>query len=893
MRVLTKALFGVLASLMLASCGGGGGGGNDSAFQPQGIRVTVSPASTSSTPFSLVGVTVRVTGANGAVLPDGTSVRLQVSPPGVGLVSAAVTADPAAPIPIGEAVTNTLSGGVANFRLHTRAAGSATITASVTDPNAPARTETGTATVAVAAGAPTDPRLVLQVQSLALPINPNLGANQAVFFGSPYISEVTLVQRRLDGSLVPGTGTGGGGGGADEFCNGGTGAGAAVGSGLNSLALWLPAEGIDDDGNIRLCRSVTLGINSGRSVFYAVALDQQGTSTLAASGTDPQTGEALQAVVEFRVSNGAPQLPGTVVIRVDPAPIYISTVNGNRSKQVEVDVRDGGGTLVPNPSAGVDNVRLEIVGGGQGGERLRGVNAAGSVVQGDNIQLRSGNGLANATFEAGTRSGAVTLRATSDRADNNVSNGIQDAVTSTRQFNVSDGQLFGLKIQTLSEAVSDAVAGPPGGNTSPTGTYRMLITARGVDRIGTPVPANTEIRFGLIDEPQANGQFTMSGVNGNPQENGTLFTGSGNFLTGPAGPGDTLLVIGENANDDRDLESARTVASVISNDQLTVTQPFNPNDVSGTSVDRGPVYPFVVGRARDGSITAQGVTDANGVASAVLTYPASQLGKRVYVWAQGQGTPVNGRPRLVSDVAEMLFAAAGPPAITANPTSLGGNRLGPVRVCVRDVSGTPVRGANLAFAFNAPATGSVNGVNAPGLTPPTGADGCITLNVLPNFVPGSTGPGELVLSLGGEEVTIEIVRAGVPVLSIGPNPVRAFVTLANQFQLAAIAVCANDGGGPIPGVQINVVCTPPTPASPTLLQPVLTVSFAGTTGQDGCTVGEVSYSNMIVQNGVAAIEARNSTCSLTTNAGLSGSVQLVGTRRCGDGLTPALVGCPP
>jgi hypothetical protein len=91
-------------------------------------------------------------------------------------------------------------------------------------------------------------------------------------------------------------------------------------------------------------------------------------STLAASGTDPQTGEALQAVVEFRVSNGAPQLPGTVVIRVDPAPIYISTVNGNRSKQVEVDVRDGGGTLVPNPAPGVDNVRLEIVGGGQGGD---------------------------------------------------------------------------------------------------------------------------------------------------------------------------------------------------------------------------------------------------------------------------------------------------------------------------------------------------------------------------------------------------------------------------------------------------------------------------------------------------------------------------------------------
>lgn len=891
MRVLTKALFGALASLALAACGGGGGGGNDSAFQPQGLTVSVSPASTASTPFSLVGVTVRVTGERGAPLADGTSVRLQVSPPGVGLVSGAVSSDPSAAIPIGEFVNVPLSGGVANFRLHTRAVGTATLTASVVDPNAPQRTVTGTASVGVAAGAPTDPRLVLQVQSLNLPLNPNLSANQAVFIGSPYIAEVTLVQRRLDGSLVPGTGAGGGGGG-DEFCNGGTGAGAAVGSGLNSLALWLPAEGIDDDGNIRLCRSVTLGINSGRSVFYAVALDQQGTSTLAASGTDPQTGEALQAIVEFRVSNGAPQLPGTVVIRADNAPIYISTVNGNRSKQVEIDVRDGGGSLVPNPPAGVDNIRLEIVGGGQGGERLRGVNGAGTVVQGDSITLRSGNGIANAAFEAGTRAGPVTLRATSDRADNNITNGIQDAVTSTRQFNVSDGQLFGLKIQTVSEAVSRNVAGPAPGNASPTATYRMLITARGVDRIGTPVPANTEIRFGLVDEPQVNGQFTMANSNGNPQENGTLFTGSGNFLGGPAGPGDTLLVLGENVNDDRDLESARIVASVVSNEELTVTQPFNPNDVSGASIDRGAVYPFVVGRARDGSISAQGATDANGVASAILTYPTSRLGKRVYVWAQGFGAPVNGRQRLVSDVSEMVFAAAGPPVITATPSSLTANRPTGVRVCVRDASGQPVPGASLSFAFNTPATGSINSLSPPGLTPPTGADGCVLLNVLGNLVPGATAQGELELRLGTEVLILPVVPQGTRILTVGPNPLALFATIPNQLQVANIAVCVNDGGGPIPGVVVGGSCTAPTPAAPVLLQPVLSAQLPQQTNFDGCTVVPVTYSNMIVQDG-ANIVARTSTCNFTTNAGVSATVTIQGTRRCGDGLTPALIGCPP
>lgn len=890
MRFLTQALFATAASLLLAACGGGGGGGNDSAFQPRGITVSVNPVSTSSTPFSVVGLTVRVTGDGGAPLADGTVVRLQVSPPGVGLVSSVTTTTPGAPIPIGETVSAPISGGLANFRLHTRAVGTAILTASVTDPATVERTVTGSANVTVAAGAPQDNRLVLQVQSLNLPINPNLTPNQAVFFGSPYIAEVTLIQRRLDGSLVPGTGEGGGTDG--EFCNGGTGAGAAIGSGLNSLALWLPAEGIDDDGNIRLCRSVTLGINSGRSVFYAVALDQQGTATLAATGTDPQTGEALQAVVEFRVSNGAPQLPGTVVIRTDDAPIYISTVNGNRAKQVEVDVRDGGGTLVPNPPTGVDNVRLEIVGGGQGGERLRGVNGAGTIVQGDSVTLRSGNGIANAAFEAGTRAGPVTLRATSDRADNNVTNGIQDAISSTRQFNISDGQLFGLKIQTVSESVSANVAGPAPGNTSPTATYRMLITARGVDRIGTPVPANTEIRFGLVDEPQVNGQFTMANSNGNPQENGTLFTGSGNFLSGPAGPGDTLLVLGENVNDDRDLESARIVASVVSNDQLTVTQPFNPNDVSGTSVDRGAVYPFVVGRARDGSISAQGATNASGVASAILTYPTSRLGKRVFVWAQGFGAPVNGRQRLVSDVAEMTFAAAGPPVIIVTPTALTANRPTGMRVCVRDASGQPVPGASLSFAFNTPATGSINGVSAPGLTPPTGSDGCVLLNVLANLVPGATNDGELELRLGTEVVEIPVVAQGTTILTIGPSPVPVFATLPNQIQVANIAVCASDGGGPIPGVTIGGTCTAPTPTAPATLPAVLNPILPQLTNSDGCAVIPVNYSNMIVQDGVNVV-ARTSSCSITTNAGVSATVTIQGTRRCGDGLTPVLIGCPP
>ncbi|HQY36472.1 MAG TPA: hypothetical protein PLI00_07840, partial [Pseudomonadota bacterium] len=193
MRALTKSLYVVLAGVLLASCGGGGGGDSSGAFTPNGLKVTVQPASTSSTPNSLVGITVRVNNTNDTPVGDGVQVTLQVSPPGVGLVSTTT------PTPnIGERAVASTAGGIATFRLHTRSLGTATLTASVPDTRGPGTTVTATANVAVNAGAPNDPRISIQATATTLPINPGIGP----FFGSPYIADVTLTQRSLDGALV-------------------------------------------------------------------------------------------------------------------------------------------------------------------------------------------------------------------------------------------------------------------------------------------------------------------------------------------------------------------------------------------------------------------------------------------------------------------------------------------------------------------------------------------------------------------------------------------------------------------------------------------------------------------------------------------------------------------
>jgi hypothetical protein len=164
--------------------------------------------------------------------------------------------------------------------------------------------------------------------------------------------------------------------------------------------------------------------------------------------------------------------------------------------------------------------------------------------------------------------------------------------------------------------------------------------------------------------------------------------------------------------------------------------------------------------------------------------------------------------------------------------------------------------------------------------------------VLGNLAPGSSGDGKLVFNVGDSEFEVAVVRAGTNAITIGPSPLAAFATLPNQPLSAAIVACIVDGAGPVPGVVIGGSCPLPTPAAPAVLPPTLSVALPQTTGTDGCAVIPVSYSNMIVQDG-ANVVIRSSTCTFTSTANVGGSVQIVGTRRCGDGLLPAVVGCPP
>ncbi len=798
-RISAAALF----TALLAACGGGGGGGSDGGFQPPSLVVGITTGQAQTTPRSLVDVVVSARNSNGAPFPNGSTLTLQVSPPSVGQVSfisnGGTTGSTGGPVVIGDRVNATVSGGTANFRFHSRAVGNAVLTVSMNDPNAPARVVTAEARINVVAGPASDPRLQITATTATLPANT---FNVEPFLGSPYLSEATVTWRRLNGELVTVFPQG-----RDNQVN------VSVNPVLNTGGFCLPDDPETDDINeflLRLAQAPVPTVGGKATIFFR-SLDIPTTSVMTVSALDPDTDETIEASYTFNVVNGSPRLPATLNPTRVGNSLYIQGSGGNTAEQVTVNVLDGSNGPVPDPIfAGVayNNLQAELIGGSIGGDRLRAANAQGAAVQGAVIKVRSINGIASFNYESGTQPRVAQVRVVADRADNNVDNGISDPVSATMTLTVGDGRLFDLDITSPAQGSLTV----NGGETNPDGSYSLTIAVLATDRFGNPVVPGTEIRFGSIDSPLQNNQFIIADDDGDPAEGGTTFVdadGAFTTLGGGVGPGDTLLVFGEEreAQGDRDLESARTVQSVNSASNITVARRFNFNDTTGTSVNHGPVLPYIIGRAADGNIGTVAFTDINGVARTTLNYPVSKLGKLAAVYAQGNADVVAGLPELVTDVELVRFAGVAGGTLTANPNAIPGNRTVSIDVCHLDALGNPISGSFIDFSFSqiGAGTGRVDGVASSGTTEdPTGPDGCVTVSVQTlGIVPGGAGSDDplLTFSAGGDaEAEVEIVT-GVVLLAASPSS-----HAGDGGRQVGLTLTAADGS-PIEGAVITGSCT--------------------------------------------------------------------------------------
>ena len=690
--------------------------------------------------------------------------------------------------------------------------------------------------------------------STTLPLNVNGASTWSP--ASPYTNEVDIHWTNADGTPISGQ---------DISCS-------VTNLDIISIHILDDASTADDESAVNW-GNIQVHSDTGHASCWVFSTGQAGTATLNVGGVDPRTNATISAHLTFTVENASPALPASVTMTADPPGVYFSGSNGNQSSVLSITVLDGGAQPVPDPAngnSGADNVQLDIVTNPNGGARLSS-NSVSGPASGASVTTHTINGVATASFQSGDVQGPIQIRATSDRSDNNVSNGISDPVSTTFSVIVSDGKLYSIQITSpnASAIIANSVSGdvatddtgiPP----DPDATYSLTVSALATDRQGNPVLPGTAIHFGSIDEPagafdagvSAN-RFLLSGNDGNPAEGGTLFTApSGQFLSagGGAGPGDALIVFGKTQHGapegNEDLESAVPIASVNSQTSLNVSAAFNRNDTTGTSVDNGPVLPYRIGRANHGNITATSTTNQIGVAHATLNYTASTLGHIVAMWAQGDGIDtVTGGARRVTDATELIYPGIAPASLTAFPNPIQGNapQAIPVTVCLLDALASPIQGVRIGYQLQlGGGTGSVDGNGLSGtLDNLTGPDGCTVASVTTSGVPPGAEngvAGTLTLSAGSVTTEIDII-VELAFLQASPRQVCP----GSLVNISAIS----STGGPASGVAISA-CTSATPAS-------------AVTGQNGGATFRINA------------DAAEGECTFTADDfGLSVSVQIGG-----------------
>ncbi len=487
----------------------------------------------------------------------------------------------------------------------------------------------------------------------------------------------------------------------------------AVTSGLSSGALYY----LDGDAEHEKClaaqcppgipaplayRQVAFEDATGIATFHFHASGVPGTVVLTASAQDPTSGKAVSASLTITVTGGGnannPPAPASVNFVMDPAPIYIrnnplgtTSVTQNNNKIFQIFVNDDFGQ--PLQLGAGNALRVELLPNRpNGGEWLSAIAADGTPQQGSAVVSGLFGGAATLALHSGNLPGTVVISATADRADNNVDNGIQMAITNYAMVSIGTGEITSLSFTgPLAGAVFagannlvavNGVCGATPCDSVWNGVYSRVVSVVASDPFGNPPPEGTPITFRLIDSPldmlknrypdQGHGQFAITGTTGDPQEGGYAFFAP-NRKT-PRVPGDTLnpfvvpngvslalanplcvLMLQDpeviNPNDSTvnalpaegrpEYHVGSRIITGRQGNMLTVNAPFNQVSQNvGANVWYAVGCPPHKGNVANAEGEVVVMTNASGAATTVMNYPASQVGRRFMMAAESNGGKV-------------------------------------------------------------------------------------------------------------------------------------------------------------------------------------------------------------------------------------------------------------
>ena len=177
-------------------------------------------------------------------------------------------------------------------------------------------------------------------------------------------------------------------------------------------------------------RSITLPSNAGGASFHFHALDQAGTATITCSVQDPRDKKNVSTSINIAVGAATGKAASILVLQTNPdLGTQGNTNNISTSTALSARVRDDANQPVNGAT-----MQVEIVGGSaSAGARLLSGSQSGSVVR---IGTTAGVGLFSVV--SGSSEGSILLRMTTDRADGDVANGIQDPITQLFPVTVSN-----------------------------------------------------------------------------------------------------------------------------------------------------------------------------------------------------------------------------------------------------------------------------------------------------------------------------------------------------------------------------------------------------------------------------------------------------------------------
>lgn len=369
-----------------------------------------------------------------------------------------------------------------------------------------------------------------------------------------------------------------------------------------------------------------------------------------------------------------------------------------------------------------DNITFEILLGPGGGETIDGQTSSStkSTVDGE----------VNAILTSGTYPGSVTVRVTCTQ-------GGKTATATSPVIGIESGPPFNITIY------QDA-----GLEDNGDGTVSQIISALVQDQYGNPVPDDSAIYFGLVDNP--NNGYKSNGADGVTNGTTTFTSASTNFSGDGVGQNNTLIIL-EGQDEGGYIISTVGTTTVTLVTTLSGTE-TNLDFVAGDA-ERGQICGGATtgNREPDGTCTPSSGTAVKGVAHTRLTWGAPAIWKPYNLFAATQG---RGLGRSLSDSYPALTRVGFPIAIDVSvvPSKVTGGTTVSVYAHLHDGAENPhdIGGQVMTFTTSDTANSGFGAVGTVSETATGGDDGWASVTNLETLVaaPANTSV-TITVSAGG------------------------------------------------------------------------------------------------------------------------------------------------